>query len=138
VLLAVPLAWSLEDNEPLRRTDAREAAHARIVAFVPPGAAVASDPSTPTLDGRRVVDLPLPRPDADPERTPADLERLRGLGVDWVLVTGAVADRVLAARDVYPQEAAFYDALAREERVLYVDSRSEPGLSGPWIALFRL
>ena len=139
ILLAIPLAWSLEDNAPLRRTDTREAAHARILALVPPGAEVAADPSTPPLEGRRVVGLPLPRPDADPERTPADLDRLRARGVEWVLVTGAIADRVLAARDVYPQEAAFYDALARrEQRVLYVDRRSEPGLSGPWVALYRL
>jgi hypothetical protein len=139
VLLAIPLAWSLDDNAPLRRTDTREAAHPRILALVPPGAEVAADPSTPPLAGRRVVGLPLPRPDPDPERTPADLERLRARGVEWVLVTGAIADRVLAARDVYPQEAAFYDALARrEERVLYVDRDSEPGLSGPWVALYRL
>ena len=32
-----------------------------------------------------------------------------------MVVTGAVTDRVLAARDKYPREAAFYDEL-RETR----------------------
>jgi hypothetical protein len=59
--------------------------------------------------------------------------------VRWVLVTGEIEDRVLDAREHYPDEAAFFDELRRRgRRVLYVDERSEPGLSGPWIALYRL
>jgi 4-amino-4-deoxy-L-arabinose transferase-like glycosyltransferase len=139
ILLAVPLAWTLEDNAELRQTDTRALAQPRILGAVPPGAVVAVDPSTPELDGRRVVGLPLPRPDPDAERRPADLDRLERQGVRWVLVTGAIEDRVLAAREHYPEEAAFYDELRRRgRRVLYVDERSEPGLSGPWIALYRL
>jgi hypothetical protein len=51
-----------------------------------------------------------------------------------VLVTGAVTDRVLAARRDYPREAAFYDELARR-KALY---RLDPGgdLGGPWVALY--
>jgi hypothetical protein len=48
-----------------------------------------------------------------------------------------VADRVERARDRYPQDAAFYSQLEeRTRRVL----RIEPGdgLSGPWVALYRL
>jgi hypothetical protein len=54
-----------------------------------------------------------------------------------VLVTGAVTDRVLAARDRYPRTAAFYDALGeRAQRLFYV--QPGPRLSGPWVALYRL
>ena len=63
--------------------------------------------------------------------------RLRRLGVRYVLVTGAVADRVLAARDRYPREASFYDDLRRRTRRLY-GVRSGNGLTGPWVAVYRL
>jgi 4-amino-4-deoxy-L-arabinose transferase-like glycosyltransferase len=139
LLLAVPLAWTLADNAELRRTDTRELAQPRVLGLVPAGETVAADPSTPPLDGRRVVALPLPHPEDGPERRPGDLDRLEDEGVRWVLVTGAVADRVLAARNHYPEEAAFYDELRRRaRRVLYVDERSAPDLAGPWIALYRL
>ena len=52
-------------------------------------------------------------------------------------MTGAVTDRVLAARDRYPREARFYDELERRaQRVYYV----QPGgdLAGPWVAVYRL
>ena len=46
--------------------------------------------------------LPGPGRPFDPDR---DVARLRARGVHYVLVTGAIADRVLAARDRYPREA---------------------------------
>jgi hypothetical protein len=52
-------------------------------------------------------------------------------------VNGDVVDRVRDARDVYPEENRFYDALdARARRVF----RIEPGdrLAGPWVALYQL
>jgi hypothetical protein len=63
--------------------------------------------------------------------------RLRRGGIDYVLVTGAVADRVLAARDRYPREARFYDQLRMQARTVY---RLDPGhgLTGPWVSLYRL
>jgi hypothetical protein len=65
------------------------------------------------------------------------VSRLRGLGADYVLVTGAVADRVLAAADSYPREAAFYAELeSAAERVLHISPGGE--LGGPWVALYRL
>ena len=69
ILLAVPLAWTLADNAELRRTDTREVAQPGS-ALVPAGEMVATDPSTPPLDGRRSVGLPLPRPadGSDPTR----------------------------------------------------------------------
>ena len=54
-----------------------------------------------------------------------------------MLVTGAVADRVLAARDRYPREARFYDDLrTRAKRVYHVQPGH--GLTGPWVSLYRL
>ena len=83
-----------------------------------------------------MLDLQLPGPGRphDPNR---NLARLRSKGVDYVLVTGAVADRVLAARDHYPQEASFYDDLrTRAKQVYHVQSGH--GLTGPWVSLYRL
>ena len=110
VALALPLAWSVSDARELTRTDTRLRADAWVAANVPAGDRIAADPSTLPLTGRaRVVRLELPGPGrpSDPER---DLARLRREGVKWVIVSGDVTDRVLAARDHYPREVAFYDA----------------------------
>ena len=135
-LLVVPLVWSVGEVRELTRTDTRVVAHAWIEENVPADALVAAEPSTPPLDPRPTLDLELPGPGrpADPNR---DLARLRARGADYVLVTGAVADRVLAAADRYPRAAAFYGELESDaERVLLV----APGgpLGGPWVALYRL
>ena len=78
--------------------------------------------------------LPLPEEEqADPNR---DLTRLRNAGVRYAIVTGAVADRVLAARKDYPTEAAFYEKLATlTKRALLRDSQD--GLNGPWVAVYK-
>ncbi|HKP19842.1 MAG TPA: glycosyltransferase 87 family protein [Gaiellaceae bacterium] len=135
-LLVVPLVWAIGDDVRLTRTDTRAVAESWIVAHVPPGSRVAAESSTPPLDRYRVVGLALPGPGRpfDPDR---DLARLRAEGVEYALVTGAVADRVLAARDRYPREAGFYDDLqARAKRVYHVDPGH--GLAGPWVSLYRL
>ena len=101
-----------------------------------PGAAIAAESSTLPLEGFRVVRLALPGPgrEFDENRSAA---RLRARGVDYVLVSGAVADRVRAAREHYPREAAFYDELEVEaERVFDVDAGSTS--SGPWVAIYHL
>ena len=70
----------------------------------------------------------------DPNR---DLDVLRRAGVDYVLVTGAVADRVLAAAERYPAEARLYARLEEEaKRVLHVRPGGE--LAGPWVAVYDL
>src|SRR6185312_16894840 len=94
----------------LTRTDTRIVAHNWIEGHIPPGTHIAADPSTPPFAQLDVLHLMLPGPQRafDPNR---DLARLRGLGVRDVVVTGAVTDRVLAARDRYPRESRFYDAL---------------------------
>jgi 4-amino-4-deoxy-L-arabinose transferase-like glycosyltransferase len=135
-LLVVPLVWAIGDDVRLTRTDTRAVAHGWIVEHLPAGSTVAAESSTPPLAGHRIVGLALPGPDRpfDPDR---DVTRLRLAGVKYALVTGAVADRVLAARDRYPREARFYDDLRMQARRVY---HVEPGhgLSGPWVTVYRL
>ena len=101
-----------------------------------PGTRIAADPSTPVFAGLRIVSLSLPGPKRafDENRS---IDRLRRLGVRDVVVTGAITDRVLAARSSYPREARFYDQLRTRARPIY---RLEPGdgRAGPWVAIYRL
>jgi 4-amino-4-deoxy-L-arabinose transferase-like glycosyltransferase len=134
--LVVPLVWAIGDDVRLTRTDTRAAAHAWIQQHVPPHARIAAESSTPPLEGHPIVGLALPGPGRpfDPDR---DVDRLRAEGVHYALVTGAIADRVLAARDRYPREARFYDQLrTRAKRVYHVQAGH--GLTGPWVSLYRL
>jgi 4-amino-4-deoxy-L-arabinose transferase-like glycosyltransferase len=135
LLLVVPLTWSVRDASRLTRTDTRVIAHAWIERHIPHGATIAVDPSTPPLNGFRALPLALPGPgrDFDPNRS---VERLRRRGARYVLVTGAVTDRVLAARAHYPREAAFYDDLARRRPLYRLDPGGNRG--GPWVAVYRL
>jgi hypothetical protein len=82
-----------------------------------------------------MVQLALPRPGepTDPNR---DVGRLRELGVRYVVVTGAVEDRVLAAAGDYPRETRFLRDLRKEARVYAVHAGGE--LVGPWIEIYRL
>jgi hypothetical protein len=126
LLLAVPLTWSIRDDVRLTRTDTRVVAARWIEAHVPRGAAIAAESSTAVPRGYRDLPIPLPLPGRDAR---VDLD-----GARWVLVSGAVADRVLAAQDVYPHRAAFYAELPRPAfRVSAGD-----GTSGPWVAVYRL
>jgi len=133
-LLVVPLVWSIGDARRLTHTDTRAAAAPLVERALPAHAAVAVDPSTPPLP-RRVLELALPGPGrpTDPNRS---LQRLRALGVTYVLVTGSVTDRVLRARSHYPVESRFYDELARLRPVLDVEPGH--GLTGPWVRLYRI
>jgi len=135
LMLVVPLTWAVRDARDLTRTDARVRAHSWVERTVPRGAVLAADPSTPEFAGFRVVPLALPRPGepSDPNR---DVGRLRQLGVRYVVVTGAVEDRVLAAARHYPRETSFLRALRREERVYAVRPGGE--LAGPWVEIYRL
>lgn len=134
-LLVVPLVWSIGEDRTLTRRDTRVAAHAWIEHNLPRGAALAADSSAPPLAGFRVLPLALPGPGrpSDPNR---DVARLRRQGIRYVLVTGAVEDRVLAAAVDYPHETSFLDALGRE-RLVYRVSRGN-GLVGPWVRVYRL
>jgi hypothetical protein len=136
LLLVVPLVWSIGDDVRLTRTDTRVVAHRWIVEHVPHDAGIAAESSTPALGGYPVLPLQLPGPGrpSDPNR---DLARLRARGVVFVVVTGEVADRVLAARERYPRETRFYEQLRTgTQRVYYIQKGH--GLTGPWVAVYRL
>ena len=135
LLLVVPLTWSVRDARTLTRTDTRFVAHRWIETHLPHGARLAVDPSLPPFAGYRVLKLRLPLPEEgrpDPNR---NLGRLRRRGIHYAVVTGAVADRVLAAREHYPRETAFYDALSKTKRVFY--RAPGGGYAGPWVAVYH-
>jgi 4-amino-4-deoxy-L-arabinose transferase-like glycosyltransferase len=129
LLLLVPLAWSIRDDRRLTRTDPRIAAYHWIERNLPHGARVAADSSLPPLAGFRELPLQLPGPGRphDPNR---DVARLRAQGVRYVVLTGAVEDRVLAAAERYPREAAFVRSLPRP---IYRTRSGEP-----WTAVYSL
>lgn len=136
LLLVVPLVWSIQYDIRLTKTDTRLVARAWIEAHIPAGSKIAAESSTPPLQGFEVLPLKLPGPGrpSDPNR---NVQRLERDGVGYVLVTGVVANRVLAARSNYPSEARFYRDLARDTtRDYYI----RPGgrLSGPWVAVYGL
>jgi 4-amino-4-deoxy-L-arabinose transferase-like glycosyltransferase len=126
LLLIVPLAWSVRDDIRLTRTDTRIAAARWIAGHVPRGSTIAAESSTAVPAGYRVVAIPLPLPGQD--------ARVALGGARWVLVSGAVRDRVLRAQDVYPKRSAFY---ARLPRPVY-QVGAHDGLAGPWVAVYRL
>jgi 4-amino-4-deoxy-L-arabinose transferase-like glycosyltransferase len=135
LMLVIPLTWAVRDARDLTRTDTRIVAHGWVERELPTGTTLAADSSTPDFAGFRVLSLALPRPGqpADPKR---DLERLRELGVSYVVVTGVVEDRVLAAAEEYPRETRFLSELRKEERVYAVQPGGE--LAGPWVEIYRL
>ena len=137
-LLVVPLAWSIGDVRELTRTDTRLVAHDWIEAHVPRSSTVAVDPSTAPVAARRVIRLELPGPGrpSDPNR---DLAALAAQGVDYVVITGAISDRVAAASGHYPEARAFYDRLEHSTTARRVFEVYPGGkLAGPWVAVFRL
>jgi 4-amino-4-deoxy-L-arabinose transferase-like glycosyltransferase len=131
LLLIVPFTWTVRDTRELTKTDTRAAAVARVERAVG-SKPLAEDPGLPRVAGD-VAALGLPtRWSHDPRRS---FSRLPAGSFVWV--NGDVADRVRNARDVYPQENAFYDALEHRARLVL---RLEPGdrLAGPWVALYQL
>ena len=137
VALALPLAWSIGDARELTNTDTRLRADAWVATNIPPGDAIAADPSTLPLTDRKVVRLELPGPGrpSDPAR---DLAKLRAQGVRWVILSGSVTDRVLAAPDRYPREALFYEQLGHGLEPAFAAFPDQPGLAGPWVRIYRV
>jgi Glycosyltransferase family 87 len=135
LLLVVPLTWSIRDTKPLTRTDTRIVAHSWVVSHIPPRTHVAADPSTTRFRTLDVLHLQLPGPKRpfDPNRS---VTRLRREGIRYVIVTGSVTDRVLAARSSYPRESAFYEALKGTQLVYHVEPGD--GRAGPWVSIYRL
>ena len=137
LLLVVPLTWTIRDDARLTKTDTRVVARTWIERHVRPDTRLAADPSLPPFSGFRIVKLDLPLPSEDHPDPDRDLHRLRLQDVRYVIVTGAVADRVVAARDDYPFEARFYEGVKRLRRVFYV-AKDQGDLNGPWVAVYRL
>jgi hypothetical protein len=120
----------------LTKTDTRVVAHRWVERNLPHGARLAIDPSLTPFAGFRVLKLQLPLPEEDHPDPNRNVGRLRREGVRYAVVTGAIADRVLAAREHYPRETAFYNDLKkRAKRLFYVQ---EDGLNGPWVAVYKL
>jgi glycosyl transferase family 87 len=136
LLLVVPLTWSIRDARELTKTDTRVVAHRWIEAHLPQGARLAVDSSLPPFAGYHLLKLRLPLPEEDRPDPNRDVERLRKQGVRYAVLTGAIEDRVLAAREHYPRETAFYEALQRTKPVYYL----APGkrYAGPWVAVYHL
>jgi hypothetical protein len=138
LLLVVPLTWTIRDDARLTRTDTRVVARRWVERHVEHDTRLAIDPSMPPFtDHFRVVKLDLPLPSESAPDRDRNLARLRLEDVRYVIVTGAVADRVLAARGHYPFESRFYDNVRRLKRVFYV-RKDQGGLNGPWVAVYKL
>ena len=136
LLLVVPLTWSIRDARRLTKTDTRVVADRWIESHLPHGARLAVDSSLPPFAGFRLLNLRLPLPQEDRADPNRNVRRLRAEGIRYVVVTGAIADRVIAAREHYPRETAFYEDLrTRTKRLFYV---VPDGLNGPWVAVYRL
>jgi hypothetical protein len=88
---------------------------------------IAAESSTAVPPGYRIVPIPLPFPGHDAS---VDVGPAR-----WVLVSGAVANRVRAASDVYPKRSAFYDELRRHRAAF--STVAHDGTAGPWVAVYR-
>jgi len=134
VCCVVPLWWSVADTSALTGRDQRLDAAAWIVRAVPRGDTIAADPSTLPLPDRRVIRLELPGPGRpfDPRRS---LAALRAHGARWLVVSGSVTDRVLAASGDYPREAVFYRSLASLTPAFAV---GPSGRDRPWLRVYRI
>jgi 4-amino-4-deoxy-L-arabinose transferase-like glycosyltransferase len=135
LMLVVPLTWAVRDARDLTKTDSRIVAHRWVERNLPRGALLAADPSTPGFRDFRVLDLLLPRPGQpfDPNR---DVKLLRDRGARYVIVTGAVEDRVLAAAGDYPRETRFYRDLRSTKRVYSIHPQGK--VAGPWVEIYQL
>jgi hypothetical protein len=137
LLLVVPLTWTIRQDRELTRTDTRVVARSWVERHVKPDTRLAVDPSLPPFSGFRIVKLDLPLPEENQPDPDRDIRRLRLEDVHYIVVTGAVADRVLDARDHYPFESRFYERVKKLRRVFYV-RKNQGGLNGPWVAVYRL
>jgi len=151
VAFILPLSSSIAFVRDLSGTDTREVARDWIQRHVPAGSLLAVENYGPPLVQEnalghyraagldpvayRVVRLKLPAP-GTPDRS-RDLTRLRRQGVQYVIVSSRVDDRVLAAPDVYPTAVEFYKRLAAEAE-LVKEFRPGPGERGPVLKLYRL
>ena len=151
VAFVVPLRDSIAYDRTLSGTDTRELAREWIQQNVPTGSLIAVENYGPPLVREDVLDhyaaagldpaayrllrLKLPAPETrDRVR---DLRRLRREGVEYVVTSSRVRDRVLAAPEEYPTIVDFYEALATQGELVR-EFRPGPGETGPALELYRL
>jgi 4-amino-4-deoxy-L-arabinose transferase-like glycosyltransferase len=151
VAFVLPLTASLAFDRGLSGVDTREVAKQWIQEHVPAGSLVAVENYGPPLVREdtvghyraaglepvvfRLVRLKLPVP-GTPERS-HDLERLRQQGVEYVVTSSRVRDRVMAAAGDYPGLVAFYRRLDEQAELVKV-FRPGPDERGPVLKLYRL
>lgn len=151
VALVAPLSASIAYDRGLSGADTRVEAKAWIEANIPAGSRIAVENYGPPLVTEeaarrfreagqpvvayRVRKLELPAPATpDPAR---DLSVLRAEGVEYVVVSSRVYERVRAAAEEYPAIVAFYDAL-ESETGLVEEFRPGAGETGPVLKLYRI
>jgi hypothetical protein len=78
------------------------------------------------------LELPGPGRQFDPRR---GLATLRARGARWLVVSGSVTDRVLAASGDYPEEARFYRSL---ETLTPAYAVQASGRGRPWLRVYRI
>jgi 4-amino-4-deoxy-L-arabinose transferase-like glycosyltransferase len=136
MLLLVPLVWAVRADRRLTRDDTRVEVRNWVETHIPHGTKLVADSELPPFAHFRVVHLKLPGPGRPFDRH-RFLANLRQHGTATVVVNGAIADKVLAARDRYRREARFYERLKTNAlRVYYAAPNSHR--SGPWVAVYRL
>ena len=151
VAIGAPLTSSVSYSLALSGTDVRSVAKDWVERHVAADSAIASDPYGPPLVGRRalrfyraagaeavayrIYRLPLPLP-AQPDHRHS-LAWLKDHGVGYVIVSSDVYDRVLAARDAYPDQVRFYRRLAATAHLVRTFAPG-PDHPGPTLKLYRL
>ena len=155
VVLAVafvpPLASSVAFDRDLSGRDTREVAREWIQQHIPAGSLIAEENYGPPLVREdqlphyrakgldpvayRVVRLKLPLP-GTPEPT-HDLAALREQGVQYVVTSSRVRDRVLAAAADYPELGGVLRQLEAEGQLVR-EFRPGPDERGPVLRLYRL
>lgn len=148
--LAAPLADAVRFDRSLDGVDTRLVARDWVERTLPAGSVIASENYGPPLlaeedaaayGGRpappayRVLELKLPGPGV-PEPTHS-MAYVATHGVEYVIVSSTVYERVLRAAAVYPEIVAFYDALAEKAKLVKVIAPG-PGERGPTIKIYRL
>jgi len=149
--LLAPLSDSVRWNHDLSGADVRTRAKTWVEGNVPPGSTIAAENYGPPLvrvadhgyylaaaritPAYHLVKLKLPGPGVPDKRR--DLRWLRTRGVDYVIVSSSVYDRVFAAAGRYPELVAFYRRLARQGELL-TTLKPRPGERGPVLKVYRL
>jgi 4-amino-4-deoxy-L-arabinose transferase-like glycosyltransferase len=134
LLLVVPLTWTIQQDRDLVKTDTRVVAARKYFPLRGAGG-LALDPSLPVPERGLLFELALPAPWAEPDPL-RDLNHLRAQGVRIVVLTGAIEDRVLEARDRYPREAAFLADVRRTHLLFRIDPNGK--LAGPWVEAYAV